>query len=496
MRNRWALTAGLVILAVVILAGTQWPGYPYFLDSYYHLSVIQGFRTAGGPTLHAFWESAPEGRPHLYPPLFHLIGLPAVLLGIPPLVLARIWSWAALPLLLIVAWVVLRRLFNDRTACLTVVVLATPFSFFLSSVNYLPATLVLTCSLGILLALSKARWLAGGLLLGLAFWLHAGFPWLLLLALALFGVIAPAYRWTVWKTMGLGILIAAPWTIHMAKHLSLFRVQPRGEEQFLETPILLLLLGVVGLKVCWNRGGIHRFFVALALGFLPMLVSYRFRFFAAQGLFPLLLLAGQALDRLAGKIRPAGLAGLGLTGLALVSPTLYHSPKDPGIHWAWADSTLPILAGRPQPVARGTANPLFHAKFMEPLALGVRAHTRPEDLIWCRFPYFGGMLSVLTERATTNGMLREFQERSREAQIRLARMIVWLKDPVAKVPREMEQTALQYHLQPLGETEIAYLYLNPHPTGKRKVTPAVLPWWVASGLMGLAVAAAVWDLKR
>jgi hypothetical protein len=93
-------------------------------------------------------------------------------------------------------------------------------------------------------------------------------------------------------------------------------------------------------------------------------------------------------------------------------------------------------------------------------------------------------------------MLREFGDRPKSAQIRPARMIVWLKEPTAKIPREMEQTALQYHLQPLGETEIAYLYLNPHPTGKRKVTRAVVPGWVAVGLILLAVGVTVWDLKR
>ena len=87
----WNLTAGLIILSVAILSAAQWPAYPYFLDSYYHLTVIEGMRQAGGPVLHAFWESAPEGRPHLYPPLFHLLWLPAIR-HLPPLFLARFWS--------------------------------------------------------------------------------------------------------------------------------------------------------------------------------------------------------------------------------------------------------------------------------------------------------------------------------------------------------------------------------------------------------------------
>ena len=61
--RRWTLLSLLIILGAAILSTAQWPAYPYFLDANYHLAVIRGFREAGGPVLHAFWEAAPEGRP-------------------------------------------------------------------------------------------------------------------------------------------------------------------------------------------------------------------------------------------------------------------------------------------------------------------------------------------------------------------------------------------------------------------------------------------------
>src|SRR3989338_10814800 len=101
----WGLaTIGLIGL-VTIGIGLGWDTYPRFLDSYYHLAVIQGFRQHGGVALHAFWESAPAGRPHLYPPLFHLLWWPVAALVREPITVARCWSVVGGPsLLLVMAW--------------------------------------------------------------------------------------------------------------------------------------------------------------------------------------------------------------------------------------------------------------------------------------------------------------------------------------------------------------------------------------------------------
>jgi hypothetical protein len=165
----WTLLSGLILLVITVLPLARWPAYPPFLDSYYHLSVLQGFRDAGGPTLHAFWETAPEGRAHLYPPLFHLLYLPIHLLGLPLINLARLWCTLSMPILAWTAWRVFSLTVSARLCALILLSLITPFSFFLSTLNHPPATLALTAGLGILLAVVKNRWLAGGGLLALAF---------------------------------------------------------------------------------------------------------------------------------------------------------------------------------------------------------------------------------------------------------------------------------------------------------------------------------------
>ncbi len=495
--RRWELTAFLIISAAAILSASQWPAFPYFLDSYYHLAVIQGFREAGGPVLRDFWEAAPLGRPHLYPPLFHLLFYPLSSAGVSPLWLAKFWSWLAFPLLLSVVWVTLRGIgASTRLSCLAVAAAATPYTLYLAAVNYLPATLALTAGCGILLSLAKKRWIAGGLLLGLAFWLHAGIPWLILLSLILFGLIEKEFRHITWKVIALGLLTASPWLLHLAHHLSALRIGTRPEERYLDLSIFLLILGLAGLKPAWQRRmPMGRFFVALFAGFLPMALNYRFRYFTAQGVFTWIVPAALLLDQLFEKIRPSFLVGIAVAGLCVGAPVLRGTSDHIAVQWG--DTSLRILSGG-ETTPRIYAQPLFHEKLMGELAEAVRAHSKPEDLIFCNVSYLGGMLNVLTGRATTTVMLTEMREKPLPEQIRSARIIVWAKNPheTAAGESNLRQIISAAGLQPTAETELAHIFINPAATEKKQAARPVLPGGFACGLILLAVGAVIWDLKR
>ncbi len=485
----WRPIAWLLIVAATILSASQWPAFPYFLDSYYHLSVIQGFREAAGVVLHSFWEAAPEGQPHLYPPLFHLLFLPASLAHLPPLVIARFWSWAAFPGLLLVAWTVLKSIFTERIACLSLILLATPFSFFLAAVNYLPATLSLMAILGLMLAVQKGKSLAGGLLLSLIFWLHAGLPWLVVLSLTLFGLLEPERRKTTGIILAIGIVGALPWLIHLSRHVALLKFHARGEDLLLESPILLVALGLLGLRTAWRE---NRFLFSLAVGFLPMGLLYPFRFFSAQGLFPWLLLAGLTLENGMKRSSKKGWVAAGLFLFSALSPTLRATPE--GIRWVWADTTFLQLSGLSTGVPRVTQQPLFHESLMRDLVKTIVAHSEPDDLIGCNLPYIGGMLSVLTGRATTTEMLGEMNNHPRDGPIEPAKVIVWLKNPSER--SNLPEGLKHYGLEPIAETELAWILKNPQAMGRRRVTKAVVPWGLAWGGLTLVLALIVWDLKR
>ncbi len=414
-------------------------------------------------------------------------------MNVPPMFMARLWSFAAFPLLLLVTWIVFSKLFTVQAACLTLIALATPFSFFLAAVNYLPATLVLSAGLGLMLAVAKHRWLAGGLLLALSFWTHASFPWLISLSLILFGWFEPPFRKTAWSIVGLGILGGSPWILHIFRHLAEVQFHPRGEERFFETSPLLLILGVIGLKQAWSRGGLYRFLVALAIGFLPMIAGYRFRYFSSQGLFTWLLLSAVALDWGVEKIRRLWLVGLLLGGLLLGAPGMHWSTSEHalghrGFHWAWADTTLSILSGRPQVIPRATAQPIFGERFLDELEEAVRIRTQPTELITSNYDYVALMLSALTGRAATN--LRK------QDPVAPAHLVIWVKEPSGQPSENLKEIVSQHSLRQVADTELALLYQNPRGDGRKQIPRAVVPWWAGFGFIVLSVAGIVWDLRR
>ena len=76
---------GIALLLVILIATVvSWRMYPLFIDTYYHMGVIEGFSQAGGITTRAFWELAPGGRVHIYPPSLHVIGYFLTLVGMSP----------------------------------------------------------------------------------------------------------------------------------------------------------------------------------------------------------------------------------------------------------------------------------------------------------------------------------------------------------------------------------------------------------------------------
>ena len=97
---RWNILTLALISALSALILLNWPKYPLFIDIYYHLNVMRGFDSAGGIVTHAFWELAPEGTVHLYPPLFHLLLLIPYKLGMDVLSISKLFSLLSFPALL------------------------------------------------------------------------------------------------------------------------------------------------------------------------------------------------------------------------------------------------------------------------------------------------------------------------------------------------------------------------------------------------------------
>jgi len=80
---------------------------------------MRGMEMAGGYITNAYWEYAPVGRPHLYPPLLHLAMLLFYRLGLSAINIARLLEAAMIPLTFISLWFITRGLWNKRATFLS-----------------------------------------------------------------------------------------------------------------------------------------------------------------------------------------------------------------------------------------------------------------------------------------------------------------------------------------------------------------------------------------
>lgn len=461
------LTVGVIgVVAVGLRLG--WETYPRFLDSYYHLAVIQGFRQAGGVALHAFWEAAPAGRPHLYPPLFHLLWWPVAALARDPITVARLWSVLGGPLLLVVTAGAVRRIAGTRTAALTVLAALLSSQLLFSTLIHPTATLALIELVGAWAALERRRPVLAGILVGAVGWTHLGLPWITLAALLLLGAVDRQRRRTAWGAAGAGLVVMAPWWWHIARHAAALRMIQQPEGRMLEFAPVLLGVGAVGAVLAWRRAPAYRFWLALLAAALPWAVPYPYRLFSGQGLLPIVLLAGWALDAFttpASKIRwgqtPA-LAAASMLGIGLlIGPTVANAPS---WHLRWGETGLTV-ALRGIPLDRGHLESLYDAEQFQPLVAAIRREAAPDELLFCNYPHMGGLFSVLTGLSTTTSMFAEAGRRPQEAALADARWVLWFKMP-AQVDPENDATARRLAAERgwrvVEETPIAWVYEN-HP---------------------------------
>ena len=150
----------LLLLFVAVVSALRWSWYPIFVDTYYHMAVIQGMHQAGGLPTWAFWELAPAGRVHIYPPSLHILGFLGTFMGLAPVAFITLVSWLFYPAMFLTTWWWLDRVFGARTALAALILLAGPTALFWNQTTFTGVALVLTVAPLALLALEKERFLA------------------------------------------------------------------------------------------------------------------------------------------------------------------------------------------------------------------------------------------------------------------------------------------------------------------------------------------------
>ncbi|HNQ23984.1 MAG TPA: hypothetical protein PKK06_12915 [Phycisphaerae bacterium] len=296
---------GLLIVAALATAAS-WRLYPVFVDTYYHMGVIEGFSQAEGVTTRAFWELAPGGRVHIYPPSLHVIGYFFTLVGVSARTYITVVSAVCYFGCLLTTWLWLRRIIGPRGAMFAVVLLCGPYAFFWTQASFTAVAGVMVLAPLALLALETERFLVCGVVSFVAITMH---PMGLFLPPAL--VLNALLRR---KRLVAGLLAAVvpvvlygPWLGHIWANRALLPDSRTGGEISLGgfgvggVNLGVFLVGLSAVSVPWliaRRGPVLGLVGAL-LGFAVVFpMGFGGRFFAFNIHWPLACLAGYGLAEL------------------------------------------------------------------------------------------------------------------------------------------------------------------------------------------------------
>jgi len=468
--NKWHAASFLIITAVFLLSAFGNNRFPYFLDIYYHLNIMRGFDSAGGIVHRAFWELAPSGQPLIYPPLFHLLMLIPFKLGAGVLWIAKFSS--IVPVILLLAAIVFAaaRMLSARSAFFVALAFCIPYSFFLKMTITVPVAISLSFMILAFCALEKRNFVPFSIFLALIFYTHPAMPWMICPAFAVYAAFQRDARARIFKWIFFAIALAAPQIAvtlgnlgSMAGPLGI----PMPEGKMFEIYPVIYLLAAAGIAKAgsiWGPQGkrIRLFAFLLFIAFLPLAVNYRFRYISAEGMFPVLLLAGAGLeyvyDRLKNLLHIQNRAkSLGIIYTAafsvvfmVLSPTLssYVPMEPPYDRYEFSshlsDSTVINLVPRLKTHTRP-----FEINLVDDMAKNwariIEANTSDNDIICSNDAFIGGMLSALTGRANSARTYLEMEEPEIPiSEFGVAKAAIWLRESNGKFSSEINECILRF----------------------------------------------------
>jgi hypothetical protein len=461
------------------------------MDIYYHLLTGWGFIQAGGYSGWDFWQHAPVGRAHLYPPLFHLILAFLIKIGFKEIILAKIFETITPILFLLAVWHFVRRNFSERLAFFVLVAASSSFSFYMSLINHIPATLAIVFGFLALNQLLQRNFLRSALLLALCFYIHIGVTWLFSFSIIFYGLLNREYRKLCLSVFVSAIILSLPilfkqWTaIKSISHIGL----SLHERFFCQFKLIEYILALFGLITVLKRGKSYLLFLSLFFASF-ILLFYPYRFFSAEGYLPVILLSAVALDNLyTSRINKGSYLRFGIPLLiffiAVISPTLLRE-KPSGQdnlryrllfgHTAFMGMLFPAAGNM-----EFSKTIWLPDEYLSTAAV-IQENSRRDDIIYSTIDIVGVCLASISRRATSNALLPEIEAARRFDPLLASKIIVAAKDDN---PVWLDNIVNNYKLTKVSENKLFIIFNNPLCRAKVKVEKATVPFW-AVGIIGLA----------
>ncbi|MFH1768832.1 MAG: hypothetical protein ABH858_06705 [Candidatus Omnitrophota bacterium] len=450
-----------VIVLITLLSLMRFNYLPQFIDGYYHLSAANGLERSGGWIGHDWWNFAPVGRPHLYPPLYHLLIIFIKSAGITGIDAVRITEVLFVPIFFLIVCCVFRRHISSLFAFLVLIIASSFFSFYSSLSGNIPASLAVLWGILCWYYLKKDRILASAIFLTLAFYTHAAIPWIFLFSLLILACFSPNWRRSCLLIISFSLGLAAPIIYHQAKHLDYLNFSILSEVNFSHYSIGVLIFGFVSFFSCLRRKSFFcLLFIGYLLGSMIVFFKYPYRLFSAQGILGFVFLSACLGEEIISKL--GGRKGYLATTCIFLYFLFFHSTVDLDngqIKFHLLNSTYYNIASGNFP-ATLEFNSLFFPNYYDPIVEVIKRNTQKDDIIVSNLGIASRIFSALSNRPVAASMLGEVKEFSRFEPYPAAKLIVWLK------PKDEEFYYWRHklNLAEIYQNEIAYVFINPFYT--------------------------------
>lgn len=472
----WDFYSKLLIASYGTFQITRWPILPQFMDTYYHLLTAWGFLQAGGYSGWDFWQYAPVGRIHIYPPVFHIILALLIKLGISKVILAKFFEAVTPAVFLIILWRFIRKNYNPRLAFFVTLAFGSSFSFYTSLLNHIPATMAFILGFLALGQMFQGRLLRSLLLLTLCFYTHIGISWFFLFSFIFYGLYNKQHKKSSFFVALAALILSAP---ILVKQLTGLRfISSLGftlsESYICQFKIIDYVLAFFGLNFAYKMGARYRLFLSFFLASFIFLI-YPFRFFSAEGYLPIIFLSALALYRLDEKMQDKKYRRyfyvLITVFILFLSPTAVmdrSKDKDKLIFkLRFSDSAFMGML-----LARGGT--IWFPEQYLPAAALIKENSQDNEIIYSSLEIPGMTLATFSGRATANALFPEIGPLRRFNPISAAKIIIFTKeDKVDLVNRIVER----YKLIKIGENKIFVLYKNLSCNTKVDIKRACMPFW-------------------
>lgn len=477
-KNCWFFFSIILLICYAFLHILHWRLMPYHMDIFYHLHTAWGFIKAEGYSGWDFWEFAPYGRIHIYPPIFHIILAFLIKIGCGPILLAKFFQTTIPILFLIIFWHVIKRNYNKRLGLFVLITISSSFSFYFSLINYTPAAMALIFGLLSIDQLFRNKLLRAVLTLTISFYTHIGVSWFFTISFILFGLFNKKYFKMVIKVIMLTLALSVPVVWKQIAGFRAMSFHVLKEMYTCEFKTIDYILALLGLILSWKKGGQYRLFIGLFLASL-VFVSYPYRFFSAQGYLPIIVLSAVFLEWLYEKIKlikTKSIFIILIIYISILSPTLimgkdrYDIPVRRRIYYFDSAFLGLMFPGRNM---RTASNIIWLPEELLKTADLIKKYSAGDDIIYCQLSNVSVSLGSISGRASSNGLLPEIIPLDSFDPILVSKIII--------APRDEEPLLLQnlidkYKLIKIGDNKLFIMFQNPLCKKKAKIRKASYPF--------------------